>query len=235
MRGEDRTSGALFSYVDMEARIPAKHPLLPEGATLGADKNYDVEAFVEGLKGGGGWLFILDADDFVSKHLAKMILASPVKALMVRRGYRLDAKLGQYQQLGKLWGKCGSCAAVRWDENELPLEPLSDNPPIYHEFCERRHYLLPTLFASSGWSWQFLEAPLVVYLVNHGSNQSDVIVRDTLKWRLYFKLQKWKPWTLALDEEFVSLSPPIPPADALPPSPPDPPDPPSPYSPGPTR
>jgi transposase len=27
MRGEDRTSGALFSYVDMEARIPAKHSL----------------------------------------------------------------------------------------------------------------------------------------------------------------------------------------------------------------
>ena len=27
MRGEDRTSGALFSYVDVEARIPVKHPL----------------------------------------------------------------------------------------------------------------------------------------------------------------------------------------------------------------
>jgi transposase len=27
MRGEDRTSGALFSYVDIEARIPARHPL----------------------------------------------------------------------------------------------------------------------------------------------------------------------------------------------------------------
>ena len=27
MRGEDRLSGALFSYVDVEARIPAKHPL----------------------------------------------------------------------------------------------------------------------------------------------------------------------------------------------------------------
>src|SRR5271165_1117472 len=27
MRGEDWTSGALFSYVDVEARIPAKHPL----------------------------------------------------------------------------------------------------------------------------------------------------------------------------------------------------------------
>ena len=27
MRGEDRTSGALFSCVDVEARLPAKHPL----------------------------------------------------------------------------------------------------------------------------------------------------------------------------------------------------------------
>ena len=27
MRGEDWTSGALFSYVDIEARIPAQHPL----------------------------------------------------------------------------------------------------------------------------------------------------------------------------------------------------------------
>ena len=27
MRGEDQLSGALFSYVDLEARVPAKHPL----------------------------------------------------------------------------------------------------------------------------------------------------------------------------------------------------------------
>ena len=27
MRGEDRLSGSLFSYVDLEARVPARHPL----------------------------------------------------------------------------------------------------------------------------------------------------------------------------------------------------------------
>ncbi|SNX74645.1 transposase-like protein DUF772 [Cereibacter ovatus] len=27
MRGTDETSGSLFSYVDLEARIPARHPL----------------------------------------------------------------------------------------------------------------------------------------------------------------------------------------------------------------
>ena len=27
MRGSDKTSGSLFSYVDLESRVPAKHPL----------------------------------------------------------------------------------------------------------------------------------------------------------------------------------------------------------------
>ena len=27
MRGEDRRTGSLFSYVDLEARVPARHPL----------------------------------------------------------------------------------------------------------------------------------------------------------------------------------------------------------------
>ena len=29
MRGADKKSGSLFSYVDLEGRIPAKHPLRP--------------------------------------------------------------------------------------------------------------------------------------------------------------------------------------------------------------
>jgi transposase len=27
MRGSDATSGSLFSYVDLDSRVPAKHPL----------------------------------------------------------------------------------------------------------------------------------------------------------------------------------------------------------------
>jgi transposase len=45
MRGEDRTSGALFSYVDVEARIPAQHPLramrrLTNAALVGLDRAF---------------------------------------------------------------------------------------------------------------------------------------------------------------------------------------------------
>jgi hypothetical protein len=32
MRGEDRTSAALFSYVDVEARIPANRPAADDAA-----------------------------------------------------------------------------------------------------------------------------------------------------------------------------------------------------------
>jgi transposase len=36
MRGEDRQSGGLFSYVDLEARVAADHPLRPIRAIVDA-------------------------------------------------------------------------------------------------------------------------------------------------------------------------------------------------------
>lgn len=151
---------------------------------------------------GGGWMFISDADDFVARNLAKTILASDAKAVIVRRGYQLDALNSRYQPLSKLWGKCGSCAAVNWTVDELPEKPLSDNPPIFHEYCDTRHFSLHQFFQAQGWRWMFLADPLVTYVVNHGSNQSRVTAKTSLKWKIYFMLQQWKPWTEALDVEF---------------------------------
>jgi DNA-binding transcriptional regulator YdaS (Cro superfamily) len=151
---------------------------------------------------GAGWMFLLDADDLVSRDLGKAIVESGAKAVAVKRGYRLDARTGQYQSLGKLWGKCGSCAAVRWDASELPVAPLADNPPLFHEFCEARHYNLPQFFSDRDWNWKFLEAPLVAYVVNHGSNNSEFSTTQSWKWEIYFKLRQWKQWTPALDELF---------------------------------
>lgn len=34
MRGTDEQSGSLFSYVDLEARVPADHPLRPVPALV---------------------------------------------------------------------------------------------------------------------------------------------------------------------------------------------------------
>ena len=151
---------------------------------------------------GGGIQFVVDGDDYVRNTLAAEIRAAGTKVAVVQRGYRLDARDGSYQILDKLWGKCGSCIAVRWSVEELPDTALADNPPIYHEFCENRHYALPAFFASRGWDITYLQNPLVTYVVNHGSNQSDVITRDNLKWRLYFKLKPRRKWSRALAADF---------------------------------
>ncbi len=151
---------------------------------------------------GGGWMFLLDADDLVARDLSRAVLQSGAKAVLVKRGYRLDARTGRYQRLGKLWGKCGSCAAVCWDAAELPVAPLADNPPLFHEFCDTRHYKLPQFFSGRGWSWKFLYAPLVAYVVNHGSNESEFLKTTSWKWEICFKLRQWRHWTPALDEQF---------------------------------
>jgi hypothetical protein len=91
---------------------------------------------------------------------------------------------------------------VRWDASELPATPLVDNPPLFHEFCEARHYDLPQFFSARRWNWRFLEAPLVTYVVNHGSNHSELTKTKSLRWELYFKLRQWKQWTPMLDEQF---------------------------------
>jgi hypothetical protein len=53
MRGSDETSGSLFSYVDLEDRIPARHPLrkirqLVNAALASLDSGFDVLYSVEG-------------------------------------------------------------------------------------------------------------------------------------------------------------------------------------------
>lgn len=151
---------------------------------------------------GGGWLFILDGDDLIAAELASQIRAAKTKAICLRRGHRFDVRRGLAQPLNRFWRKCGSSVAVRWAVDELPVAPLADNPPIFHYYAETRHYALPEFFARQGWTMSFLEAPVAAYLINHGQNQSDIIVRDNLRWRLYFLLARWRPWTPAMDRKF---------------------------------
>jgi hypothetical protein len=144
---------------------------------------------------GGGWLFILDSDDFVAEDLASRILASTAdKALVVATGYKLDASRMEVQKMRRFWRKCGSSCAINWEVDELPESFPQDEPPVYHRFAETRHIVQPELFTLLKWRFSFLEAPAITYLVNHGQNQSDIISALSLKWRLYFMLARRERW-----------------------------------------
>ena len=53
MRGDDRESGSLFSYVDLEARVPEDHPLRPLRALVDAALG-ELEPVFEGIYASGG-------------------------------------------------------------------------------------------------------------------------------------------------------------------------------------
>ena len=100
MRGTEEKSGSLFSYVDLEERIPARHPLrkIRQAAldmlhrhspgstrklTLGADKAYDVAGFVADLR-----------QACVTPHVAQKSRHSAIDGRTTRhKGYALSIKL----------------------------------------------------------------------------------------------------------------------------------------------
>jgi len=157
---------------------------------------------VEHRARGGGWLFIIDNDDFVARDVSTRIVQSGKKALVVGNGYRLDALTLKAQKMSRFWRKCGSSNAINWTVDELPEAFPLDNPPLFHKFCETRHIYMPELFQSLGWSYDYLNTPSAVYLINHGQNQSEIISKMTLKWRIYFMLSKWRDWDGDFAETF---------------------------------
>ena len=76
---------------------------LPEGATLGADKNYDVEAFVEGLKARGIEPHVA-INGTVSKNgvVRKTAVPSEVASSL---GYAISQRLRKRIEEGFGWGK----------------------------------------------------------------------------------------------------------------------------------
>ena len=48
MRGEDRQAGGLFSYVDLEARVPADHPLRPIRRIVDDGRIHELDGVVQG-------------------------------------------------------------------------------------------------------------------------------------------------------------------------------------------
>jgi hypothetical protein len=95
----------------------------------------------------------------------------------------------------RFWRKCGSCAAVRWEVDELPTEPLWSNRPVFHDYVEERHFNLPEMFAQKGWSYEFLEEPVAMYAVNHGQNESDILSHESWRWKLKRLATPTQPWS----------------------------------------
>ena len=117
MRGSDKQTGSLFSYVDLEERVPARHPLrkiksVVDAAlvsldadraapgstrqiTLGADKGYDERGFVASLR-----------RMCVTPHVAAKARHSAIDGRTTRHaGYRVSQRKRKLVEEPFGWGK----------------------------------------------------------------------------------------------------------------------------------
>ena len=137
---------------------------------------------------GAGLLYLLDADDLVAQTFSERILASPVKAILIAKGYRLDSQTGNLTVLPKFWRRCGSSAIVNWEESDLPLSALGDQGSTYRQFLDTRHFAWHEFISVRAWALDIVTTPEVMYVVNHGQNDSELLSRFSWRWRLYNKL-----------------------------------------------
>ena len=152
---------------------------------------------------GAGLLYLLDADDVVRNDFSEKLLTHASKALLVSRGHKLNSQTGKVIQLPHFWRRCGSCAIVDWTVDELPSAPLIDVGSTFRRFLDTRHFCWHEFFRASGWSLEYITAPVVMYVVNHGQNDSELLSRFSWRWRLFNTFLAGSPVSERLSSSFA--------------------------------
>jgi hypothetical protein len=154
---------------------------------------------------GGGKLFLLDGDDLIDRDFIETAVNSPAKAVIAARGYKLDYANQRLAVLLRFWRRCGSCAVVDWTLDELPEEALGEADSVFRRFVDTRHWDWDSFCAKRGWTTEFINRPAVMYIVNHGQNESDVLAKPTWKWRLYYLLAPQSKLSKEVHDRFGML------------------------------
>ena len=151
---------------------------------------------------GAGLLYLLDADDLIDASFSEHLLASRAKAFLLGRGYRLDAQSTKITELPKFWRRCGSCAVVNWTVEELPLDVTSIVGSVFRQFLDTRHFAWDQFFRDRRWDYKTLDSAVVMYVVNHGQNDSELLSQFSWKWRLYNRFWPGRPISRELARRF---------------------------------
>ncbi|WP_417524541.1 hypothetical protein [Marinovum sp.] len=125
---------------------------------------------------GAGYAMTFDADDLAHPGLVEeMMQRAAPGGYLAQTGYILDhradtlacaAPRSLSQPLRKpFWKLCGSCAALRFD-----LANGAAEVDFLREMSQHEHRMFPYLARLAGRALTALEAPRVLYLLNHGEN-----------------------------------------------------------------
>jgi len=127
---------------------------------------------------GGGLLMQLDADDLVANDLVSECLRiSHPHGYILTKGYVYDWQSHNLAPVPGVWPLdldrvCGSCAVVRYDEEDLPSANTEVRDPDVVFNMTRQHAYIRVVCEELQRPLLSLEQPMVVYVVNHGGSLS---------------------------------------------------------------
>ena len=113
----------------------------------------------------------VDADDCVSNNIAALVSKFPQhNGWFINSGYRYQegSQFIRYK-FSNFYRECGSCCIVRYDLNNLPLNPeYNRGYGYYKNYLD--HAKIPCKLAEQNHSLEPLPFPGAVYILNNGEN-----------------------------------------------------------------
>lgn len=119
---------------------------------------------------GGGYVMLLDADDYVSRDLVKHVLTSDNRSgYYFDEGYILYALTNTFEKIGSFFKKCGSCYVTYFEPEELPKNRTDENTAFE---AYKNHRLARETAAEQGKMLERVPFPAAVYVLETGENLS---------------------------------------------------------------
>jgi len=125
---------------------------------------------------GGGYVFLLDADDLVHKDFVSTVLQDDNRCgYMIANGYALDYGNRRLAPVPGVWSAsfdrvCGSSAAIYFTPDDLPLKAETEESVYFNLF--KSHAYWPIVAEEAGRPFKTISFPAGVYSVNNAQNLS---------------------------------------------------------------
>lgn len=136
-----------------------------------SDKHAKIRLIGEEIcRRGGGYFFLLDADDLVSCNITAFIHRDDnQRGYLIEQGYVLNIGRRSLHAIDDFWWQCGSCAVFYLKPDDLALGDSGLPARIGRHSGHRRY---PRISEECGRPLAPLPFPAAIYVRNHGENRS---------------------------------------------------------------
>jgi hypothetical protein len=150
--------------------LPIGHTVPVSVAEQTNDKQIKLRMLAEAVcQAGGGYMVLMDADDLVSRHLARFIRNDDNRlGYSIQQGYIWNIQRGYFYKVNDFPRHCGSCSVFYLEPKDL----MNGAEGLIQGIYTTSHTNLAGMSESKGRPLSSVPFPAMIYLRHHGENFS---------------------------------------------------------------